>query len=121
MEQGGAFRVKRVYAPPADGDGTRVLVDALWPRGIAKDKARIDLWLKEVAPSHELRRRTHADPDNWHLFPPAYAAELTTPAGQAALARLRELAAAGPVTLLFAAKGEVLNNATVLAEILAGG
>ncbi len=120
MDQRGDFRVKRVYAASAEADGMRVLVDALWPRGIAKDKARIDLWLKEVAPSHDLRRRTHADPDNWHLFPPAYAAELAGPAGQAALTRLRELAAAGPVTLLFAARDEARNNATVLVDILTG-
>ncbi|MFV3128774.1 DUF488 domain-containing protein [Niveispirillum sp. KHB5.9] len=115
------IRVKRVYAAPDDADGLRVLVDALWPRGIAREKAMIDLWLKEVAPSHGLRKRTHGDPANWHLFPPDYAAELADGVGREALERLRELALKGPVTLLYAAKDEMRNNATVLADILRTG
>lgn len=115
------IRVKRVYALPAEADGLRILVDALWPRGISWEKSAIDLWLKEAAPSHELRKRTHGDPANWHLFPPAYAAELADGAGREALARLRELAARGPVTLLYAAKDEVRNNAAALADILRAG
>ena len=114
------IKVKRVYAPPADNDGLRVLVDALWPRGISWEKSAIDLWIKEVAPSHALRKRTHANPGYWHLFPPAYATELAEGAGREALDRLRELAGRGPLTLLFAAKDEVRNNAAALADILRG-
>lgn len=114
------IRVKRVYAPPADTDGLRVLVDALWPRGISWEKSAIDLWIKEVAPSHALRKRIHGDPDRWHLFPPAYRAELAVGSGREALYRLRELAERGPVTLLYAAKDEVCNNAAALADILRG-
>ena len=61
----GGFRIKRVYEPAAEDDGLRVLVDRLWPRGIAKEKARIDLWLKDIAPSEALRRRFHGDPTKW--------------------------------------------------------
>ncbi len=68
--------LKRVYEPPAPADGTRILVDRLWPRGIARDKARIELWLKDIAPSDALRRRFHARPADWETFVAAYAAEL---------------------------------------------
>lgn len=115
------IRIKRVYAAPSPDDGLRVLVDALWPRGISRKKAGIDLWLKEVAPSHDLRKRTHGDPGNWHLFPPAYAAELAAGAGREALEQLRDRVRNGPVTLLYAAKDDVQNNAIVLADILRSG
>ena len=109
-----AIALKRVYAPPDAGDGTRILVDRLWPRGIARDKARIDFWLKDVAPSDALRKRFHGNPDDWDAFCAAYFAELEEPAAQAAakdlLARLRK----GPVTLLYAARDERRNNAVAL-------
>ena len=109
-----AIPLKRIYAPPDAGDGTRILVDRLWPRGIARDKARIDFWLKDVAPSDALRKRFHGNPDDWDAFCAAYFAELEEPAAQAAakdlLARLRK----GPVTLLYAARDERRNNAVAL-------
>src|SRR5204863_9253376 len=70
------IRIKRVYKPPDDEDGVRVLVDRLWPRGLSREKARIDLWLKEIAPSNTLRRRFHGNPAGWENFKTAYYAEL---------------------------------------------
>lgn len=106
--------VKRVYAPADAGDGTRILVDRLWPRGITKDKAGIDLWLKEVAPSHALRQRFHGKPDDWDAFRAAYAVELEGVVAQAAVKALRDLLRKGPVTLLYAARDEARNNAIAL-------
>jgi uncharacterized protein YeaO (DUF488 family) len=106
--------VKRVYEAPDVGDGTRILVDRLWPRGLAKEKARIDLWLRDIAPSDALRKRFHAKPEEWDAFCAAYEAELKRDAAEAAttelLARLRK----GPVTLLYAARDEHRNNAIAL-------
>ena len=106
--------VKRIYESPDADDGARILVDRLWPRGIAKDRARIDLWLKDIAPSHDLRRRFHGKPDDWDAFLAAYAAELAAEAAQAALQELRARLRKGPVTLLYAARDEVHNNAVAL-------
>jgi uncharacterized protein YeaO (DUF488 family) len=106
--------LKRVYEPPAPEDGTRILVDRLWPRGIARDKARIDLWLKDIAPSDALRRRFHARPADWATFVAAYAAELEGAAAQAAVRELRDGLRHGPVTLLYAARDEHHNNAVAL-------
>ena len=114
----GIFRVKRIYEPPAEDDGYRVLVDRLWPRGVSKDKARIDEWLKDVSPSDALRRATHANPDDWDGFATAYAAELKAEPAASAVRRLKERLAAGPVTLLYAAKNEDRNNAVALAKLL---
>lgn len=94
--------IKRVYELPAAEDGTRILVDRLWPRGVAKEKAQIDLWLRDIAPSNELRKRFHGKPDGWGEFCRAYAAELEEPAAKAAAGELRERAKHGRVTLLFA-------------------
>ena len=110
-----APRLKRVYEAPADDDGMRVLVDRLWPRGLSKDAAKVDLWLKEVAPSDALRREFHAHPERFDDFRGAYAAELD---GNEALARLRKLAREQPVTLLYAARDEARNNAVVLRELV---
>ena len=106
--------VKRGYEAPDAGDGTRILVDRLWPRGIARDRARIDLWLKDIAPSHELRRRFHGKPDDWEAFRAAYAAELVAEPTQAAVRDLRASLRDGPVTLLYAARDESHNNAVAL-------
>jgi uncharacterized protein YeaO (DUF488 family) len=111
--------LKRVYEPAAAGDGTRILVDRLWPRGIAKDKAAIDLWLKAIAPSDALRKRFHGHPADWKEFCAAYAAELEAPAAQAAAKELRDLLRKGPVTLLYAARDEAHNNAAALKAWLA--
>jgi len=110
-----APRLKRVYEAPADDDGLRVLVDRLWPRGLSKDKAKVDLWLKDVAPSDALRREFHARPERWEDFRGAYRAELE---GNPAFDELRALAAKRRVTLLFGARDEVHNNAVVLKDLL---
>jgi uncharacterized protein YeaO (DUF488 family) len=116
----GALRIKRIYEAPDDADGSRILVDRLWPRGIAKDRARIDLWLKDISPSDALRKRFHGQPADWDEFRAAYAEELQAPTGQAAVAQLRELMGQGPVTLLYAARDEVHNNAAALKAWLEG-
>ncbi len=110
-------RVKRIYEQAADGDGTRVLVDRLWPRGVRKEAAAIDWWAKEVAPSTALRRWFHQQPESFDEFARAYRRELE---GNPALDELRRLASAGTVTLLFASRERSRNHATVLAELLEG-
>ena len=110
----GRFRIKRVYEPASEDDGVRVLVDRLWPRGIAKQKARIDLWLRDLSPSDELRRMVHADPTKWDAFVKAYGRELKQEPARTALADLRKLPRSGPVTLLYAARDEARNNAVAL-------
>jgi uncharacterized protein YeaO (DUF488 family) len=112
------LRIKRVYDPPDSGDGTRVLVDRLWPRGVAPERAQIALWLKDIAPSNTLRRLFHGDPAGWEEFKTAYYSELEQPAAQAALHELRARLVQGPVTLLFAARDEARNNAIALKEWL---
>jgi uncharacterized protein YeaO (DUF488 family) len=110
--------VKRIYDEPGPNDGTRVLVDRLWPRGIKKENAAIDLWLKEIAPSNELRKWFQHDPAKFAEFRQRYETELHAPEHQAALTKLHQLAKQGPLTLLFAAKDNEHNNARVLRDIL---
>ncbi len=112
------LQVKRVYAPAEDGDGLRVLVDRLWPRGIARKKAAIAIWMKEIAPSDVLRREFHGNPDGWDAFCAAYAAELQAPTAQAAARVLMSYLSEGPVTLLYAARDEQHNNAAALRDWL---
>jgi uncharacterized protein YeaO (DUF488 family) len=114
----GGFRVKRIYAPVEESDGFRVLVDRLWPRGMSRDRGRIDLWLKEVAPSETLRRRVHGDPSAWPSFVVDYAGELAQEPARSAVAILRERVRQSPVTLLFAARDEARNNAVALKDWL---
>ncbi|MDQ2702853.1 MAG: DUF488 domain-containing protein [Pseudomonadota bacterium] len=110
-----AVSLKRAYEPPWDADGTRVLVDRLWPRGVTKAKAAIDVWLKDVAPSTQLRKWFGHDPERWVEFQQRYRAELK---GSPALAELRKLARQGHVTLVYSAKDELHNDAVVLAKLL---
>lgn len=113
------FRAKRVYAPPVLEDGCRVLTDRLWPRGLSKDAAAIDLWLKEIAPSTELRTWFKHEAPRWPEFQARYRKELQSPERQAALQKLHELEQeAGTVTLLFAVRNEVQNHTQVLLEVL---
>ncbi|WP_077963725.1 DUF488 domain-containing protein [Ensifer adhaerens] len=105
-------KTKRVYKPKADGDGTRILVDRLWPRGMTKAEAAVDVWLKEIAPSTELRRWFHGDEGNWAEFGERYLAELK--GNQAAVDLLRQRIAGGPVTLLYSVKDEAHNHAELL-------
>ena len=113
-------RVRRVYDAPAAGDGARVLVDRLWPRGLRKTDADLAEWCKQVAPSNELRTWYQHDPAKTGEFTRRYRAELREPERAAALAHLRELADAQPVTLLTAAKALDISQAAVLADLLNG-
>ena len=110
-------QLKRAYDPPSPRDGTRILVDRLWPRGISKAKARVDLWLKDVAPSTALRQWFGHDPARWSEFRRRYRAELRRQPD--ALAQLRALARRGRVTLVFGARDERRNQAVVLKDLLA--
>jgi uncharacterized protein YeaO (DUF488 family) len=111
-------RVRRIYDDPEPDDGARVLVDRLWPRGVRKDAARLDDWDRDAAPSTELRKWYGHDPAKFSEFRSRYIAELGQPGPQAALGRLRALAAAGPVTLLTATRDVSHSEAAVLAELL---
>jgi uncharacterized protein YeaO (DUF488 family) len=114
------FRIKRIYEPAAADDGLRVLVDRLWPRGMSKQKAHIDAWLKEIAPSETLRRQFHDHAESWAEFVRAYRRELEQEPAATAAAGLREKARHQRVTLLYAARDESHNNAAALKEWLEG-
>lgn len=111
-------RLRRAYDPPQPQDGLRILVDRLWPRGLARDRAALDDWMKDIAPSTALRKWFGHDPARWAEFQSRYRAELQ---GQPALDRLRDLAAKQTVTLIFAARDTDHNEAVVLRDILTGG
>ncbi|AZO05880.1 MULTISPECIES: DUF488 domain-containing protein [unclassified Mesorhizobium] len=108
--------VKRIYEAPEKADGRRVLVDRIWPRGIAKKDAALTLWLKEIAPSDELRKWFGHEPERWAEFQKRYRAELD--ANGEAVAQLRGLLRGGKVTLLYGAHDEAHNNAVALAGYL---
>lgn len=113
--------VKRVYEVSETSDGVRVLVDRLWPRGLTKEQAAVKFWLRDLAPSTELRQWFHANPDAWEFFRKRYLKELTSPEANAALEKLYKLAGSGKkLTLLYASKNEERNNALVLKEVLDG-
>ena len=113
-------RVKRVYEAEAEGDGERILVDRLWPRGISKDRADLTQWCKEISPSTELRKWYEHDPAKYPAFVERYRAELAEPEAAAAFAGLQARVDAGPVTLLTASKAEDISHAHVLAALLTG-
>jgi uncharacterized protein YeaO (DUF488 family) len=110
--------LKRVYEPAEAEDGTRVLVDRLWPRGLSKERAHIDVWLKEIAPTNELRRWFGHDPNKFAEFQRRYADELASESRKEALSRVRDLMKHGSVTLIFAAHDTEHNNAVVLRDLL---
>lgn len=113
--------VKRVYEPASSADGMRVLVDRLWPRGLTKKQAAVKLWLRDIAPSNDLRKWFHANPEGWRLFRRRYLKELVSPEGSAAVEQLYGLAETGKkLTLLYASRNETRNNAIVLKELLEG-
>jgi len=113
--------VKRVYEPPSRKDGTRVLVDRLWPRGLTKERAAVDAWLRDLAPSDELWKWYHQHTEAWTLFRKRYLKELVRPEASVPLEQLYGLASESkPLTLLFASKNEVRNNAIVLRDLLEG-
>lgn len=111
-------QVRRVYEQPGPDDGRRVLVDRVWPRGLSKDAAHLDEWCKQVAPSTELRTWYGHEPPRYEEFARRYRAELAEPERAAALDHLRDLAAAGPLTLLTATKRSDISQAAVLADLL---
>ncbi|MEU3891695.1 DUF488 family protein [Streptomyces sp. NPDC029041] len=113
-----SVRVRRVYDPAEPEDGARVLVDRLWPRGLAKDVARVDEWPKALTPSTELRRWYHAGEASYDEFAERYEAELSSDEASAALDGVRELAREGDVTLLTASKTPAQSHATVLARLI---
>ncbi|MFJ9738257.1 DUF488 domain-containing protein [Streptomyces sp. NPDC101166] len=113
-----SVRVRRVYDPPEPDDGVRVLVDRLWPRGVSKDAARVDEWPKGMTPSTELRRWYHAGEASYEEFARRYEAELAAPEAAGLLSHVRELANAGPVTLLTSAKEPDRSHAAVLIRLL---
>jgi uncharacterized protein YeaO (DUF488 family) len=110
--------IKRVYEAAMPEDGKRVLIDRLWPRGISRARAQIDFWLKEVAPSDELRRWYGHDPEKFSEFRRRYEAELAGETGQQALEQIHALMKQGPVTLVFAARDQEHSNAAVLHDLL---
>ncbi len=113
--------VKRVYERPASSDGTRVLVDRLWPRGLSKARASVDKWLRDLSPSDALRKWFHARPEAWTIFRKRYLKELARPESAQALDELYRLASRRKkLTLLFASRNEERNNAVVLKELLEG-
>lgn len=110
------IHLKRAYESPSSSDGTRILVDRLWPRGVSKEKAAIDQWMKEIAPSTELRRWFRHDPKRWSEFRRRYRIELSH--HEELLSQLRAMARKGPLTLVYAARDEEHNEAIVLREAL---
>ena len=108
--------IKRVYEEPDADDGTRILVDRLWPRGLSKEKARVDLWLKDVAPSTNLRKWFAHDPAKWTEFQARYREELEK--GKEQITLLRQEAAKGTITLLYGARDQQHNEGVVLQRLL---
>jgi uncharacterized protein YeaO (DUF488 family) len=116
-----SIALKRVYDAPDDSDGHRVLVDRLWPRGLTKEEAGLDLWLRDLAPSNQLRKWFYSNPEHWKQFRQRYLTELRTAAAENALRQLYGvLDREGRVTLVFASKRADRNNATVLKEFVEG-
>lgn len=111
------IKIKRAYQPAEDEDGFRILVDRLWPRGISKEKAKLDLWLKDVAPSNELRKWFAHDPERWDEFQDEYKEELNDK--KELLKQIKDADKENPtVTLVYGAKDEEHNNAVVLRDLL---
>src|SRR5690348_2599340 len=118
MSREEGVRLARVYDAPSPHDGRRVLVDRLWPRGVRKDDPRVDEWLRDVAPSNELRTWYGHDPSLFEAFARRYEAELAEPTGAEALESLRGLVEAGPVTLVTATREPAISHVAVLARLL---
>jgi uncharacterized protein YeaO (DUF488 family) len=109
---------KNAYEPSSPADGYRVLIDRLWPRGLSKEKAKLDAWEKDIAPSAELRKWYGHDPEKWPEFQQRFKEELRAPAAKAVLDALTERAKKGRVTLVFASKAGDISNAAVLVALL---
>ena len=111
------IKLKRVYEKPSPGDGTRVLVERLWPRGVSKERAAVDHWCRDIAPSPELRKWYSHDPSKWEEFRERYVKEVD----RKLLERLAALSRKGDLTLVFATKGAERSSAAVLREMLQNG
>ncbi|GJM24322.1 MAG: hypothetical protein DHS20C16_07370 [Phycisphaerae bacterium] len=111
-----ALKLKRIYDEPSSADGVRVLVDRLWPRGISKEKAKIDEWMRDIAPSNELRKWVHEDPSRWAAFKRKYFKVLREQ--EEAIDQISKLAKRKTITLLYAAKDTERNNAVALKEYI---
>ena len=111
-------KLKRAYEPPTPDDGTRILIDRLWPRGLKKTDAAIDQWMKDIAPSTELRKWFGHDPERWEEFCERYAKEVSQHLEQ--LRQLRDLAHKGPITLVYSAHDETHNDAVALRNLILG-
>ncbi|WP_046868463.1 DUF488 domain-containing protein [Microvirga massiliensis] len=114
----GNVKLKRAYEQPAREDGTRILIDRLWPRGMSKKAAALDLWMKDIAPSTELRKWFGHEPSRWEEFRRLYADEVRSKAEL--LGQLRVLARQGPITLVYSAHDEAHNDAVVLRDLILG-
>ena len=114
----GNVKLKRAYQPPAADDGTRILIDRLWPRGVTKERAAIDQWMKDISPSTELRKWFGHDPARWDEFCRRYAKEVHQHAEL--LDQLRSRAREGPITLVYSARDEKHNDAVELRELILG-
>ncbi len=112
------LQIKRAYEAPSRTDGRRVLVDRLWPRGLSKEKLKLDAWMKDLAPSNDLRKRFHHDAARWDEFQKHYFKELDQQPEQ--VAELRKMVRRGKVTLLYGAQDEAHNNAVALKKYLSG-
>jgi uncharacterized protein YeaO (DUF488 family) len=110
------IKIKRIYEAPAAGDGFRILVDRLWPRGLSKEKGKVDLWLRDISPSNELRKWYGHEPEKWAGFKRKYLEEIKGKKRELDL--LRQKAKGGTVTFLFSSKEEKLNNAAALKEFM---
>ncbi len=108
--------IKRVYEPYSKSDGQRILTDRLWPRGLTKEKAHVDLWLKDIAPSTELRKWFNHEPEKWSKFQQLYRVELA--ANKTSVKTLRDCLNRGPATIVYGAKDEEHNDAVVLQKYL---
>ena len=120
MPQSLDIRLKRVYLPPEADDGRRILVERLWPRGLTKEKAAIEVWMKDISPSPELRKWYGHVPARWPEFQRRYRAELEGDQQTALLAQLHDIASKERVTLVYAAKDEARNSALIVQEVLLG-
>ena len=114
-----SLKTKRIYDAPSDADGYRVLIDGMWPRGVSRERAAIDEWARELAPSEQLRQWYGHEPERFQEFARRYQAELAAQREQ--LSRLRRRSRSGVVTLVFAARDAEHSNATVLSEVLRRG
>ena len=117
-EKKATLTIKRAYEPPSPADGRRVLVDRLWPRGVSKARLQLDAWIRDLAPSTELRKWFNHDPTRWDEFERRYRKELQAPEQEALLSSLSEHARHGTVTLVYGARDTEHNEALVLRDVL---